>query len=235
MRILSVVPLLLTALQDAEWIGDRGLAAWRKPSGAWADAGDVGVDPGNGRRLKGTEGRGVLVNGPEGKTSNLFSAEEHGDVELHVEFMVPKGSNSGLYFQGRYEIQIFDSFGKEHAGHSDCGGIYQRWDPARGKGQEGFEGRAPRVNASKPPGEWQSLDVVFRAPRFDADGRKTEAARFVKVSLNGTLIHENVEVGGPTRAAAWNDEKPRGPLMIQGDHGPVALRNLRVRSIPAGD
>ena len=95
--------------------------------------------------------------------------------------MVPKGSNSGVYFQGRYEIQVFDSYGVPAPKYSDCGGIYRRWDPKRGKGNEGFEGQPPRRNASKPPGQWQAFDVVFRAPRFDENGKKTANARFIKV------------------------------------------------------
>ena len=105
--------------------------------------------------------------------------------------------------------------------------IYPRWTPARNE----FEGHSPRVNASKPPGEWQAFDVVFRAPRFDADGKKTENAKFVKVAHNGQVVHENVEVTGPTRAAAFDDEKPAGPLLLQGDHGPVAYRNIRIKKV----
>jgi hypothetical protein len=166
------------------------------------------------------------VNGPDGKTSDILSRLEHGDVEVHVEFMVPKGSNSGVYLQGRYEVQILDSWGVEEPTHGDCGGIYQRW-----RDGEGFEGHAPRENASRPPGEWQSFDIVFRAPRFDAAGGKTAHARFVSVVHNGVLVHQDVEVTGPTRAAAYEDEKPRGPLMLQGDHGPVAYRNIVVRGL----
>jgi hypothetical protein len=128
---------------------------------------------------------------------------------------------------GRYEIQVLDSWGVEKPKHGDCGGIYQRWDNKRKP--KGFEGHPPRVNASKAPGEWQTFGVVFRAPRFGADGKKTQNARFIKVVHNGQVVHENVEVTGPTRAAAFGDEKPKGPLMFQGDHGPVAYRNMRIR------
>ena len=175
-------------------------------------------------------GTGVAVNGPKGRTRNLFSRLGHGDVEAHIEFMVPKGSNSGVYFQGRYEVQILDSWGVEHPKYGDCGGIYQRW-----KDGKGFEGRPPRVNASRPPGQWQTFDCVFRAPRFNAQGQKIANAKFVKVVHNGTVVHENVEVTGPTRAAAFGDEKPTGPLMLQGDHGPVAYRNIRLRPLTSGE
>jgi hypothetical protein len=125
-----------------------------------------------------------------------------------------------VYFQGQYEVQILDSFGKKDADlkYGDLGGIYNT--------------APPRTNASKAPGEWQTLEVVFRAPRFDAAGKKTENARFVRVVLNGTVVHENVEVKEPTTASLGGPEKPRGPLMLQGDHGPVAFRNLRLKHTP---
>jgi hypothetical protein len=209
--------------------------AWRQPRGEWAAVGEAVKDPANEKALSTKPGPGILVNGPKGRTGNLFSAREFGDAEVHVEFMIPKGSNSGVYFQGRYEIQVYDSFGvvKDAYPGIECGGIYERWDAARGPGKEGFEGHSPAVNASAAPGEWQSFDVVFRAPRFDSSGAKTANARFVSVRHNGVLVHENVEVTGPTRGAAFGDEKPAGPLMLQGDHGPVAYRNIRVLSSAA--
>jgi hypothetical protein len=87
------------------------------------------------------------------------------------------------------------------------------------------------VNASKPPGEWQSFDITFRAPRFDADGKKIENAKFVKVVHNGAVVHENVELTGPTRAAISGTEAAAGPLRLQGDHGPVAYRNIRIKPL----
>ncbi len=171
-------------------------------------------------------GEGVLVNGIEGHEQDLKSVFQHGDCVAHLEFCVSSNSNSGVYFQGRYEIQILDSWGVEHPKYGDCGGLYQRW-----KNEQGYEGHAPLLNASKPAGEWQAFDVVFRAPRFDVAGKKIENARFVKVVHNGKLIHKNVEVTGPTRSPVFNDEKPLGLLMLQGDHGPVAFRNLWLKQI----
>ncbi len=225
-----LVDCLLTARAAAEeqpntleLTASPALQHWRSPQGDWLEAGEVGLDPRDAKRLAAKPGEGALVNGATGRTRNLLSKMEHGDVEAHIEFMVPKGSNSGVYFQGRYEIQVLDSYGVAKPKYSDCGGIYQRW--ADGKG---FEGHGPRVNASRAPGEWQTFDVVFRAPRFDDQGKKSANAVFVKVVHNGKLVHENVEVTGPTRAAAFNDERPLGPLMLQGDHGPVAYRNIRI-------
>jgi len=206
------------------------LSAFRDPTGDWLVATTVKPDPDNPKRLKADtaadEGPKIIVNGATGRTSNLLTKAEHGDVAAHVEFMVPQGSNSGVYFMGRYEIQVFDSYGKQDVQHSDCGGVYQRW-----KGGKGFEGHPPRVNASKPPGQWQSFDVVFRAPRFDERGKKIANACFVQVKYNGVVVHENVELTGPTRASTYQDEQPTGPLMLQGDHGPVAYRNITLRPV----
>ena len=207
----------------------RTLQGWRKPTGDWMVAGGVAIDPADPRKLAITPGVGVLVNGASGKTVDLFTVFEHGDIEAHIEFCIPKDSNSGIYFMGRYEVQVYDSFGvaKDKYPGIECGGLYPRWTAERGE----FEGHSPRVNASRPPGQWQTFEVVFRAPRFDSAGRKTENARFVKVVHNGVLVHENVEITGPTRAAWFDDEKPQGPLQFQGDHGPVAYRNLRVKAV----
>jgi hypothetical protein len=168
-------------------------------------------------RFEAGAGAGVLLNGGDGHGVDLLSGAAHGDCALHVEFNVAKGSNSGVYLMGQYEVQILDSFGKKDADlkYGDCGGIYNT--------------AAPRTNASKASGEWQTFDIVFRAPRFDSSGKKTANAKFVKVVHNGKVIHEDVEVKGPTTAALGGPEKPRGPLMLQGDHGPVAFRNLRLR------
>ena len=215
------------AAQSNALIEGPGLKSWRAPAGDWQSARAVSVDSSNPKRLSIEPGAGVLVNGTKGTTHNLLSEVEHGDIEAHVEFVVPKDSNSGVYFQGRYEIQILDSFGKKEVKSGDCGGIYASCsDP-----KPDFAGRPPSANASKAPGEWQSFEVVFRAPRFDANGRKIEHARFVKVTHNGQVIQENVEVPRPTCAARWLDEKPTGPLMLQGDHGPVAYRNLQLKPV----
>jgi sugar phosphate isomerase/epimerase len=204
------------------------LDSWQPPIGDWLVVGNSYQDRSDTGRLAWEAGAKAVVNGENGNTCHLFSKHEHGDVQAHIEFMVPKGSNSGVYFQGRYEIQVFDSWGVQNPQHSDCGGIYQRWVEAENRG---FEGRPPRVNAAGKPGEWQSFDVLFRAPRFDTNGQKIANALFVKVIHNGIVIHENQEVTGPTRAAAFDDEQPLGPLMLQGDHGPVAYRNIFIRSL----
>jgi hypothetical protein len=230
--ILSISPTASASDKGGEWIAliQEGMEGWSSGSGAWMNVGEATAASDGSNRIDTKSGNGILVNGPDGKTNNLFSKVVHGDLEAKIEFMAPPDSNSGIYFQGRYEIQILDSWGEENPGYGDCGGIYQRW-----KDEKGYEGHPPRVNASKKPGEWQTFEVVFHAPRFDAEGKKIENAEFVKVVHNGIVIHENVEVTGPTRAAAFEDEKALGPLMIQGDHGPVALRKVEIRDLESGE
>ena len=177
----------------------------------------------NGRPAPG----GVILNGPTGRTANLCTERTFGDVELYLEFMIAKGSNSGVYFQGLYELQIFDSWGSiDPMETSDGGAIYHRWI-----GEQGVGGSAPLVNAARRPGEWQSYQVWFRAPRFDAAGKKIEPARFVRVLFNGLLVQKEVEIDGPTRAHLEVPEATQNPLMLQGDHGPVAFRNVHVRPL----
>lgn len=158
----------------------------------------------------------------------LVSSDTFGDQWLHVEFKIPKGSNSGVYIQGRYEIQILDSYGKPDAEMrtSDCGGIYQG-PPELG----GFPGSKPLRNAVRKPGEWNSYDVLFRAPRFDKSGKKTENARFFEVRLNGVVIQKDVEMTGPTGGPLEDNEVAKGPVFFQADHGPVSLRNLWVKPL----
>lgn len=168
-----------------------------------------------------------ILNGPNGRTVNLVTDQKFGDIELYLEFMISKGSNSGVYLQGLYEVQVFDSWGStEPMTTSDGGAIYHRWIENRGIG-----GSAPSRNASRRPGEWQSFHIWFRAPRFDSAGKKIENARFIRVVHNGLSVQSNVEVDGPTRAAMDVAEAPLNPIMIQGDHGPVAYRNIYWRPL----
>ena len=209
-----------------EWAMNDGWISleddWKHRDG-WRSVGDAAAD---GRELKVEPGGGMLVNGERGHAGDLVTGGEFGDCELHVEFMIPEGSNSGVYLHGRYEVQILDSFGKRDPGPGDCGGIYERWDDSRSP--SGFEGVSPKVNAAKKPGQWQAYDIVFRAPRFDAEGNKIRNAVFESVRHNGVLIHENVELSGPTRGG-WGAEAVEGPVRFQGDHGPVAYRDVRIR------
>jgi hypothetical protein len=218
--------------QDEQWtelLGpSTGFDAWKGPVGKWQIVGEVGLDPKNPRLLSVRPGKGVFVNGPKGRERDLLSKQTFGDIEVHVEFLIGKGSNSGVKFEGLYEIQILDSWGKTKLTGDDCGGIYPRAEQ-KPRYHHIDDGIAPKVNACRPPGEWQTLEAIFRAPRFDAQGKKIANARFVKVILNGQLVHDNVELKTPTGHNWTKPEIARGPLLLQGDHGPVAFRNVRVR------
>ncbi len=219
--------------QDSPWIelvGEDELGAWKAPHGQWRIGGDAQPNPKDPQRLIATAGRGVIVNGPTGKTTNLFTSRDFGDIEAHFEFLIPKGSNSGVKLEGLYEIQIIDSHAKTKLDGADCGGIYPRAEMLP-RYHHTDQGVPPRVNAARPAGEWQTLDIVFRAPRFDSQGNKTRDARFERVVLNDKVIHENVDVKYPTGHYYHMKERPRGPIMLQADHGPVAFRKLRVREL----
>ena len=224
------------SLLAPERIALESLAGFAPTQSNWKLAGGLAGDPRRDKTLTPANGLGVLVCNP-GTTpdtrGHLVTAWEHGDLELDLEFLLAPGANSGVYLQGRYEIQLFDSWGVKTPTPADCGGLYERWDAARGSGKERYDGIAPRANASRAPGLWQKLHIEFQAPRFDAGGKKTKNARFTKVVLNGFTIHENIEATGPTRSSLANDEKPLGPLMIQGDHASVAIRHLTYKRYDA--
>ncbi len=199
------------------------LAGWEAASG-WSEVGSVGLDPQKPTILQTQPGTGVVVS--LGSGGYLLTKEHFGDVAVHVEFLIPQHSNSGVYFLGSHELQIYDSFGVATDPYPgiECGGIYPEW-----LNDANVRGHSPLVNSSKAPGEWQTFDVTYRAPQFDAAGHKTRNARFEKVIQNGKLVQNDVELFGPTRVGLA--EQARGPLRLQGDHGPVAFRNVRIRPL----
>ncbi len=159
-----------------------------------------------------------IVNGKEGKTANLISDETFESFELYLEFLLAKGSNSGVYLHGLYEIQIFDSFGFDGPlTVGDAGGVYDHTPPAR--------------NAARPPGEWQSLRVWFQAPQFDHSGKLMAKPKILRVLLNNVPVQENVTLNHPTTSHLEIPEAARNPIMLQGDHGPVAYRNIYIKPL----
>jgi hypothetical protein len=154
---------------------------------------------------------------------DLITHREFGDHKLHIEFQTPfmpheRGQargNSGVYIHGVYEVQVLDSFGLPPA-DNDCGGIYKI--------------ATPTMNACLPPLEWQTYDITFRAPRFDADGKKTENAR-ITVVHNGHTIHDDIEIPGLTGGALRDYEAPKGPLKLQHHHDPVHYQNIWVEPL----
>ncbi len=230
--VLAIAPWSDDTPRWVELGGSSDFQAWKSPTGDWVEVKEARLDPTDPRRIATNPGAGVIVNGKTGRTINLVSRETFGDIELHAEFMIPKGSNAGIKFDGQYEVQIFDSWGVKAPKASDCGGIYPRAELLP-KYHYLDAGYPPKVNACKPPGEWQTLDVIFLAPRFDSSGKKTASARFAKVVLNGQIVQENLEVPYPTGHAWKNKETARGPILLQADHGPVAFRGVKVRAVDA--
>ncbi|HUR28493.1 MAG TPA: DUF1080 domain-containing protein, partial [Planctomycetota bacterium] len=205
------------------------LDSW-KQTGWTAHETDVALDPADKKRViaqgKREEWENSLVLVNDGaQPSELVSRYEFGDIDVHADFLLPEGGNSGLYLMGRYEVQLLDSTGKTELGYGDCGGIYSGW----GEGHV-WPGRAPMFNAFRGPGQWHGLTVRFRAPKFDASGKKIANALFERVMIDDVLLQENVEVPEPTRGAMESPkEVASGPLRFQGDHGPVAIKNVWVR------
>lgn len=240
--VLCLLPLLaLAAPADeatpppwTELVGEKAPAdVWKSKLQGWIVADSVALDEKNNRRLAVTK---MLVNGKTGRVPDLLTKEEYGDQEIELEFLIAKRSNSGVKFHGLYEIQITDSHGKKDADLTgdDCGGVYPKatLTPSYKHLDKGI---APKKNAAKPAGEWQKLTATFVAARFDKEGKKTTNAKLVKATLNGVLIHEDVELKTPTGSNHVKAEMAKGPLMLQGDHGPVAFRNVRVREYKKKD
>lgn len=163
-----------------------------------------------------TAGEGAMVNtvSGHGQSLDIYSNEHFGSSRIEVEFMVAKGANSGVYLMGEYEVQILDSYGKTEMGNGDMGAVYGAAPPS--------------LNACKKPGEWQKYVFEYEAPQFDADGKKTSNFKLLKVELNGKTLHENLELKGPTPSGVTGKEAAKGPIMFQGDHGPVAIRKITV-------
>ncbi len=152
--------------------------------------------------------------------SDIVTREQYGDFYLHVEFRCPTpgpdgkkiGGNAGVGLQGRYEVQIYGSYGDTPESHN-AAALYSQ-TPAR-------------VIASRPSGQWESYDIVFRAPRFDASGAVTEKPR-ATVFQNGILVQNNTEFTGMTgiQYGEFKTMAPTGPIVLQGDHDPVQFRNI---------
>ena len=222
-KLTSVSLLTLAACTTLSFAGDspfngKDLKNWSykkkgdlKPQ--WV-VGTPSLDKANPKALvaSGKEGAMVNVVGGHGQSIDIYSKEKWGSCRIELEVLVAKGANSGIYVMGEYEVQVLDSYGKEKLGGGDMGAIYGA--------------QPPRTNACKKPGEWQKYQIDFQAPKFDANGKKTANAKFLVVKLNGKVLHENVEMKGPTPSGVTGKEAPTGPIMFQGDHGPVAYRNI---------
>jgi hypothetical protein len=205
-------------------------AGWTTTSGVFWSAdrnpNQLAAAPRPGDRIINTGPRASGTN----VASDLVTTEKFGDMELYIEFLIPSDSNSGVYLQGLYEVQIWDSYGRDLSNRVSymCGAIYHYDRLIDGQRTGGV---APRVRAERPAGQWQSFHIWFQAPRFDAAGKKIANAKFLRVLHNGVLIQENVERAEKTQVGMDYPEAPENPLMLQGDHGPVAFRNIYVRPL----
>jgi len=161
------------------------------------------------------------------KTGYIHTKKSFGDCQLHVEFSEPvpptgedqDRGNSGVFLMGDYEIQVLDSYENKTYADGQAAAVYGQYPPL--------------VNASRPPGQWQSYDIVFHGPRFDSSGKLLRPAR-VTVFHNGVLVQDNVELTGPTAHGERPPYKPgpdKAPLALQ-DHGnPVRYRNIWIRPL----
>lgn len=189
--------------QTVTWSGTRAPALRRAAAPSWGEPITLfdgksldGWQPVGRRDSQWSASGGVLVNAKSG--ANLVTSRKFDDFKLHVEFRVPKGSNSGVYLRGRYELQVDDAAGLEPSSHH-LGGLY------------GFI--APSESAAHPAGEWQTMEVTL-------------VGRMLTYVLNGTTVICNREIPGITGGALDSAEGEPGPLLIQGDHGPVEYRNI---------
>jgi hypothetical protein len=160
----------------------------------------------------------------------VFSRDSFGDVQLHVEWAAPVPAegigqgrgNSGVFLMGKYEVQVLDSHDNITYADGQAAAVYGQYPPL--------------ANASRPPGEWQSYDIVFRRPRFDRDGGVVKPAR-ITVLHNGILVQDTVEIWGGTswlQHHRYESHPDKLPLSLQ-DHGnPVRYRNIWVRELPEG-
>jgi len=197
---------------------ERGEEGWLRlcytdALGLWDSRGwalcDAEVLPDEPKTLVTKEGVGALVP-VQPEATDFESKPLFGDVKLHAEFMMPEGGGGGVSLMGRYEIRL--------SADGRCGAIPEG---------EGFAGAAPALECFKGPGEWHQLDLVFRAPRFDAEGRKTKDAYFEKVLVDDILLHESLSLPGPTEGGTAG-EAARGPLRFAGKPGKIALGGIQV-------
>ncbi len=155
---------------------------------------------------------------------NVITKKAFGDMQLHLEFASPspaKGEgqdrgNSGVYLMDRYEVQVLDSYENETYTDGMLGSVYKV--------------APPLVNACRKPGEWQTYDIIVRAPKFDANGKKVKNAT-VTVLLNGILVQDHLEIPAPTGGREKAAEQKTGPILLQDHNHPVKFRNIWVREL----
>ena len=215
-------------MEGWEYVPNSGEGGWTAtPAVIWNESDESAPLKGayvSGDRIVNT------IEAPKKVSSDLVSTRKFGDMEIYLEFLVSARSNSGVYVHGLYEVQVLSSHGKESLPPTHiCGSIYDYDKQVDGKWVGGV---APLVRAERPAGQWQSFHIHFQAPRFDNEGIKISNAKFIRVLHNGILIQENVERKAMTRAGMKIAEASENPIMLQGNHGPIAYRNIYIRPLP---
>ena len=223
------IPLLNGKNMDGwEYVPNSGQGGWTAtPAVIWDESDETAPLKGayvSGDRIVNT------IEAPKKVPSDIVSTRKFGDMEIYLEFLVSGKSNSGVYVHGIYEVQVLSSYGKESVPPTNiCGSIYDYDKQVDG---EYVGAVAPLVRAERPAGQWQSFHIHFQAPRFDSEGNKISNAKFIRVLHNGILIQENVERKAMTRAGMKIPEASENPIMLQGNHGPIAYRNIYIRPLP---
>ncbi len=221
----TVIFSLLSALAFAQQPDDP--LSYFLDNEHWQRVGTVAVDGATLRWTREEENR-IAINGEHWSESGHLETREHfGDSILRMEFMLPEGSSAGVYLQGRYEVTLADSHGQETPGYDTMGALAQRWQD--GREPSGFDGRAPLSNAALPAGQWQTLEVEFRAPRYDDANNKVDNALLLSVIINGERVQYKTIATGFTRDSLFPWEQDTGPMMIRGNRGPIAIRSFDVR------
>lgn len=197
-------------LFDGKLVNGDALSQWQSGKGNWKVAnGYLEVTPGAG---------------------DLVTKQKFGDVQLHVEWAAPEEvrgnsqnrGNSGIYLQGRYEVQVLDSYQNPTYADGQAGALYGQWPPL--------------ANAIRKPGEWQSYDIVFESPRFE-NGKLMKPA-YATVFLNGVLLHSHKELMGPTvhrQLAKYAAQPAEDSLVLQDHQQPVRYRNIWIRRLRGYD
>ncbi len=169
------------------------------------------------RARKGGDARWKIEDGDLVATStgDIITRERFGDVQLHIEWNLPAGGNSGIKFHEWYEIQIYDGGARS---------------PVKGRTGAVYKQHAPLVDASRKPGQWQTFDIIFRAPRFDASGKLVKHGRFT-VLHNGVLVQDNARILGITNSSRKPTTEYERPLLLQYHGAPVRFRNIWIRRL----
>ena len=210
-EMTDALPYKTLALEDLENFPDAD-------RNQWMIAGDVFMDRHKEHHCDVRDGQGLIVNG-DGNKNPLVTKLEHGDLDLKMDFMLAKNSVAVLFLQGCYGIQLSDSWRSDVLSEQSSGVLLS-----------GDSSKLPALNVSKAPGLWQHLVIKFKAPRFDASGKKIADALFTEIILNGKAIHKGVAINSVAQSAPYKQEKEKAPLVMVSHSGPVALRNIEYKN-----